>query len=161
MPPRTTELTRSASWRALASSSLCTLPKLLGRLLCANLGDGSTRKGFKNKQHSLLLFLQKTKLQKRLDEQSVDVQITRSEAFIPGVCCPGFVVFGTWEGSLGGALDPVVNLQRRIYTCREMGPKQGRLTVAQLHSVTRKHVHFCLSFSFFFLQSRWFMYEGR
>lgn len=86
-----------------------------------------------------------------MDEQSVDVQITRSEAFIPGVCCPGFAVFGTWEGSLGGALDPVVNLQRRIYTCRETGPKQGtELIDAQLHAVIRKHVHFFLSFFFFF-----------
>lgn len=50
--------------------------------------------------------------------------ITRSEAFIPGVSCPGLVVFGTWENSLGGGLDPVVNLQRRIYTCRETRPKQ-------------------------------------
>lgn len=88
-------------------------------------------------------------MQKRLDEQSVDVQITRSEAFIPGVCCPGFVVFGTWEGSLGGALDPVVNLQRRIYTCRETGPKQGRLTVAQITFRYQKARSF-LSFLFFF-----------
>lgn len=50
--------------------------------------------------------------------------ITRSEAFIPGVSCPRLVVFGTWENSLGGGLDPVVNLQRRIYTCRETRPKQ-------------------------------------
>lgn len=52
--------------------------------------------------------------------------ITRSKAFIPGVGCPGLVVFGTWENSLGGGLDPVVNLQRRIYTCREMRPKQAQ-----------------------------------
>lgn len=43
--------------------------------------------------------------------------ITRSEAFIPGVGSPG-LVFGTWYYSLGGGLDPVVNLQRWIYTCR-------------------------------------------
>ncbi len=39
MPPQKTELTQIVSWRALASSSLCTLPKLLGRLLCANLWE--------------------------------------------------------------------------------------------------------------------------
>lgn len=45
--------------------------------------------------------------------------ITRSETFIPGVTCPGLVVFGTWVKSLGGGFDPVVNLQRRIYTCKK------------------------------------------
>ena len=50
--------------------------------------------------------------------------ITRSEALIPGVGWPGLVVFWTWEDSLRGRLDPVVNLQRRIYTCRQMEPKK-------------------------------------
>lgn len=50
--------------------------------------------------------------------------ITRSETLIPGVTCPGLVVFGTWVKSLGGAFDPVVNLQRRIYTCNKMTPKR-------------------------------------
>lgn len=49
--------------------------------------------------------------------------ITRSETFIPGVTCPG-LVFGTWVKSLGGGFDPVVNLQRRIYTCKKMTPKR-------------------------------------
>lgn len=36
-PRLKTELTQIVSLRALASSSLCTLPKQLGRPLCANL----------------------------------------------------------------------------------------------------------------------------
>lgn len=44
--------------------------------------------------------------------------VTRSEAFIPGVGSPGLVVFGALEDSLGGGLDPVVDLQRGIYSCR-------------------------------------------
>lgn len=45
--------------------------------------------------------------------------ITGSEAFIPGVRCSGLVVFRTWEGSLRRGLNSVINLQRRVYTCRK------------------------------------------
>lgn len=117
MPPQKTELTQIVSWRALASSSLCTLPKLLGRLLCADLWE----------------HINIVKLQHRKEEHQAfktlrqhGHMITRSEAFIPGVGCPGLVVFGTRENSLGGGLDPVVNLQRGIYTCTETRPKQGK-----------------------------------
>lgn len=37
MPQQKTALTPISSWRALASSSLCTLPKLPGQPLCVNL----------------------------------------------------------------------------------------------------------------------------
>lgn len=39
MPPQKTGLTLISSWRALASSSLCTLPKLLAQPLCVNLRE--------------------------------------------------------------------------------------------------------------------------
>lgn len=42
MPRQKTGLTQIVSWRALASSSLCTLPKLLGRLPCANLRENTS-----------------------------------------------------------------------------------------------------------------------
>lgn len=39
MPQQKTALTPISSWRAWASSSLCTLPKLPGRPLCVNLRE--------------------------------------------------------------------------------------------------------------------------
>lgn len=58
-------------------------------------------------------------------------------------------MFGTWENSLGGGLDPVVNLQRRIYTCTETRPKQDtNLNAAQMHVSIRQHVHFFIYFFF-------------
>lgn len=108
MPLQTTEPARSVSWRAWASSFLCTLPKLLGRLPCADLRDALTRfrYGIKKKKHLKLSW-------------QCGNMITRSEALIPGVGSPRLVGLGTWKNSLGWGLDPVVNLQRWIYTCRD------------------------------------------
>lgn len=62
--------------------------------------------------------------------------ITRSEAFIPSVGHPRLVVFGTWKNSLGGGLDPVVNLQRWIYTCRETRQQgKGQIRTEQKHKL--------------------------
>lgn len=109
MPLQKTELARTVSWRAWASSSLCTLPKLLGRLLCADLRNALTLLSYriKEKHKTFKTFWQYRNM------------ITRSEALIPGVGSPRLVGFGTLKSNLGQGLDPVVDLQRWIYTCRE------------------------------------------
>lgn len=66
---------------------------------------------------------------KTLGKHTHTHMITRSETFIPGVTCPGLVVFGSWVKSLGGGFNPVVNLQRRIDTCKKMTPKQTHLNL--------------------------------
>lgn len=108
MPRQKTGLTLISSWRALASSSLCTSPKLLGQPPCVNLWESTRTQVSMNYEHN---------------KDSQLHMITRSESFIPGVTCPGLVMFSPWEKRLGGGLDPVVNLQRRIYTCKRMTPK--------------------------------------
>jgi len=86
MPLQKTELTQIVSWRALASSSPCTLPKLLGRLLCANL---------KEHIHSVKPRHKKEECQAFKIVSQYGNMFTGSEAFIPGVGRPGLVVFGT------------------------------------------------------------------
>lgn len=72
-------------------------------------------------------------------------------------------MFGGWERSLGGALDPVVNLQGRIHTCTGTGGKKHdtQLNVVHLHAVTQSiFIPFFLAFSFFPPQSHWFRMYG-
>lgn len=52
MPRQKTGLTLISSWRALASSSLCTLPKLLGQPLCVNLWESTRTQVSMNYEHN-------------------------------------------------------------------------------------------------------------
>lgn len=131
MPQRKTALTPISSWRALASSSLCTLPKLPGQPPCVSLRESTRRRR--------LAWIMNT-------SETVGKQthmITRSETFIPGVTCPGLVVFGTWVKSLGGGFDPVINLQRRIYTCKKTTPKRTWLKVLYWQHVAHETIILC------------------
>lgn len=75
--------------------------------------------------------------------------ITRSEAFIPGVGSPRLVVFGTWESSLGGGLDPVVNLQRRVYTCRDRRPEKT-VNIPYFNAQKQKYLKLIKSYQYIY-----------
>lgn len=80
MPPQKTGLTPISSWRALASSSLCTSPKLLGQPPCANLRDSMQGR-------RLAWAGNAARLQLRADTCDYQIWNVHPGCYLPGTCC--------------------------------------------------------------------------